>query len=80
MEITRTFAPEFKGIQRENVKLWSSNNVDNKNICGTLIKFGKFNRIDSDIKNMIHIYLKLFEHKINHFPIGMIASGVIGGF
>lgn len=80
MKITGTFAPEFKGIQRENVKLWSSNNVDNKNICGTLIKFGKFNRIDSDIKNMIHIYLKLFEHKINHFPIGMIASGVIGGF
>lgn len=62
------------------VKLWSPNTAVNANTGGTIIKFGKFIRIDSEIGNMIHLHLKLLGHKINHFPIGMIIGGVIGGF
>ncbi|MDY3899316.1 MAG: RHS repeat-associated core domain-containing protein, partial [Bacilli bacterium] len=80
MKITRTLAPKFNGVQIGKVKLWSPNAVTNKNIGGTLIKFGRFNRIDSEIGNMIHIHLKLLGQTIDHFPIGMIVGGVIGGF
>ena len=79
MRITRTLAPEFNGVQIGRVKLWSPNSAGNQHIGGTLIKFGRFNRIDSEIGNMIHIHLKLLGHTIDHFPIGMIAGGVIGG-
>jgi hypothetical protein len=80
MKITRTLAPNFNGAQIGRVKLWSPNAAGNPNTGGTLIKFGRFNRIDSEIGNMIHIHLKLLGRTINHFPIGMIAGGVIGGF
>ena len=80
MKITRTLAPNFNGVQIGKVKLWSPNAAGNPNTGGTLIKFGRFNRIDSEIGNMIHIHLKLLGRAINHFPIGMIAGGVIGGF
>lgn len=80
MKITRTLAPGFNCKQIGRVKLWSPNAADSSHIGGTLIKFGRFNRIDSEIGNMIHIHFKLLGHKINHFPIGMIAGGVIGGF
>ena len=80
MRITRTLAPNFNGAQIGRVKLWSPNATGNPNTGGTLIKFGRFNRIDSEIGNMIHIHLKLLGRTINHFPIGMIAGGIIGGF
>lgn len=80
MKITRTLAPNFNGAQIGRVKLWSPNAAGNPKTGGTLIKFGRFNRIDSEIRNMIHIHLKLLGRTINHFPIGMIAGGVIGGF
>lgn len=79
MKITRTFASTFKGKQIGRVKLWSPNPAESLHIGGTLIKFGKFNRIDSEIGNMIHLHLKLSGRTIDHFPIGMIIGGVIGG-
>ena len=80
MKITRTLAPKFNGAQIGKVKLWSPNAAGNPNTGGTLIKFGRFNRIDSEIGNMIHIHLKLLGRTIDHFPIGMLAGGFIGGF
>ena len=80
MKITRSLAPNFNGVKIGEIKIWSPNAAANRNIGGTLIKYGKFNRIDAEIGNMIHIHLKLFGHAFNHLPIGMIAAGVIGGF
>ena len=80
MRITRTFAPKFNVTQIGRVKLWYPNAAINKNTGGTLIKFGRYISFDSEIKNIIHIHLRLLGRSINHFPISMIAGGVIGGF
>lgn len=61
-------------------ELWYPNAAINKNTSGTLIKFGRYIRIDSEIKNIIHIHLRLLGRSINHFLISMIAGEVIGGF
>lgn len=79
MRITRTFVPKFNVTQIRRVKLWHPNAAINKNTGGTLIKFGRYIRIDSEIKNIIHIHLRLLGRSINHFSISIIA-GVIGGF
>lgn len=80
MKITRSLSPNFNGLKFGKVKLWSPNSAANPNAGGTLLKIGRFNRIDAEIGNMIHIHFKLFGHAFNHMPIGMITGGLIGGF
>ena len=79
MKITRSLALDFNGLRIGNVKFWSPNSANNVHAGGTLLKFGRFNRIDAEIGNMIHIHFKLLGHAFNHLPIGMILGGLIGG-
>ena len=80
LSLTRSFNPQFNGSVRGNFKFWSPNSSGNPNIGGTIIKVGKVFRLDSDIINSIHMYIKFGKLTFNHIRIGTILAGLIGGF
>ena len=79
MNITRSLASNFNGKLLGKVKIWSPNNAGNTNIGGTLIKFGKINRLDVEVGRMLHIHLKIFGHTFNHIALGTFLAGLLGG-
>ena len=79
MSITRSLAPNFNGKMIGSTKLWSPNAATNKNIGGTLIKFGKYNRFDVEAGRGLHMAWKIFGRKVNHIPLGIMLSGLLGG-
>ena len=79
MKITRALKPNFDGFKIGKLKIWSPNITTNENIGGTILKIGKFNRIDSEITRMLHLHIRIFGYKINHIPIGTILSSLFGG-
>ena len=79
MKITRNISSGFNGFKMGKMKIWSPNSATNPNIGGTLLKFGKFNRIDTEVGQLLHIHLRIFGYKLNHLPLGTVLAGIIGG-
>ena len=80
MKLTRYLTPDFNGSRIGKLKVLSPNSADNPNIGGTLIKFGGYNRIDVEVGRGLHLALRIFGKKINHIPLGIILSSVLGVF
>ena len=79
MSITRSLAPNFNGKMLGSTKLWSPNAATNKNVGGTIIKFGKYNRFDVEAGRGLHMAWIMFGRKVNHIPLGIILGGIFGG-
>ena len=71
MKATKALAPGLKGLKIGKIKLWSPNSLNNPNIGGTILKFGKFSRIDVEAYQLLHIHFKIFGKTINpsYFPV-----------
>ena len=54
-----------------STKLWSPNAATNKNVGGTIIKFGKY-RFDVEAGRGLHVAWIMFGRKVNHIPLGII--------
>ena len=57
-----------------STKLWSPNAATNKNVGGTIIKFGKYNRFDVEAGRGLHMAWIMFGRKVNHIPLGIILD------
>ncbi len=72
-------------IGKTGIKILSPNSLNHfKEVGGTLIKFGKYARIDVGTKFGLHLHTLFTNAKwlpslIKHFPIGAIIGGLIGG-
>lgn len=72
-------------LGKTGIKILSPNSLNHyKEIGGTLIKFGKYARIDVGTKFGLHLHTIVTSAKwlpslIKHFPIGAIIGGLIGG-
>ena len=64
-----------------NIKILSPNAKWKDNIIGgTVIKFSKYFRLDVESKSLLHLHtLFLKKIKIDHFPVGIVISGIFGG-
>lgn len=58
-----------------STKLWSPNAATNKNVGGTIIKFGKY-RFDVEAGRGLHVAWIMFGRKVNHIPLGIILGVV----
>lgn len=56
-----------------STKLWSPNAATNKNVGGTIIKFGKY-RFDVEAGRGLHMAWIMFGRKVNHIPLGIILD------
>jgi len=56
-----------------STKLWSPNAATNKNVGGTIIKFGKY-RFDVEAGRGLHVAWIMFGRKVNHIPLGIILD------
>lgn len=79
-EYRKILAQNFNGKMLGNVKIWSPNSAGNPNVGGTLVKFGKVNRLNVEVGRMLHFHVKAFGHVFNHIPLGIPLAGIIGGF
>ena len=63
----------FNGKMLGSTKLWSPNAATNKNVGGTIIKFGKY-RFDVEAGRGLHVAWIMFGRKVNHIPLGIILD------
>lgn len=76
LTITRAMSPGFNGANVGNVRFWSPNSASNPHYGGTLVKFGKYFRLDTEPALGLHFHMAITGKM--HIPVSWLIGGLIG--
>ena len=76
LTITRAMSPGFNGANVGTVRFWSPNSASNSHYGGTLVKFGKYFRLDTEPALGLHFHMALTGKM--HIPVSWLIGGLIG--
>ena len=76
LTITRAMSPGFNGANVGTVRFWSPNSASNPHYGGTLVKFGKYFRLDTEPALGLHFHMALTGKM--HIPVSWLIGGLIG--
>ena len=76
LTITRAMSPGFNGANVGTVRFWSPNSASNSHYGGTLVKFGKYFRLDTEPALGLHFHMALTGKM--HIPVSWRIGGLIG--
>jgi len=71
----------LKKGKKGGIRALSPNSLQNPNVGGTLIKFGKTTRIDVEIGRQLHAHIGFFGSRFSqiHIPLGHIVNSFMSG-
>lgn len=76
LTITRAISPGFNGANVGGLRIWSPNSATNPHYGGTLIKIGKYFRLDTEPALGLHFHMALTGRM--HIPLSWLIGGLIG--
>lgn len=79
LTITRALNPSFNGFNLGSIRVWSPNSLNNPAQGGTLVRFGKLLRIDSDLTwRGLGLHIHLWLSPKAHIPVSWVF-GILAG-